>query len=423
MKIKRKTFVKMSSVGSVGSFSLESGCSNDERSPLESDENEIWDILSSASASSLEDIKEAINAVRKTILETEVNTEQRKTMVHKLIKLKIKEQDLLNRQYFQSPGEIETLRHSLVPINDAFPNKRYCDECGSVVWPLLQTIYECKTCGHILHAQCLSRISRKCVGAWMHPLEDDNDMSLYDGQLSFTICPELSLVEQGYECAECFSKFHPLGGHRLCDYVGKWYCQACHWGYSSPIPARILNNWDFSPKQVCQATHQYLNLMRKKPVIDLEKISPSLCVISAELSAICRQRITVLEMKKYLMVCRLATDLKLLRMLEERQHFVDNEFMYSLQDLLDLHSGVLVTWLGNILENWQDHILACILCRAKGFVCELCPDKEELIFAFTPGTETCPDCSAVYHRECFRNCENCPRCERIRERNKLRDED
>ncbi len=53
------------------------------------------------------------------------------------------------------------------------------------------------------------------------------------------------------------------------------------------------------------------------------------------------------------------------RMLEERQHFVETEFMYSFQDLLDVNSGVLSTWLGNILETWQDHILGCILCRAK----------------------------------------------------------
>ena len=53
------------------------------------------------------------------------------------------------------------------------------------------------------------------------------------------------------------------------------------------------------------------------------------------------------------------------RMLEERQHFVETEFMYSFQDLLDVNSGVLSSWLGNILETWQDHILGCILCRAK----------------------------------------------------------
>eukprot|EP00088_Acartia_fossae_P003305 TRINITY_DN11380_c1_g1_i7.p1 TRINITY_DN11380_c1_g1~~TRINITY_DN11380_c1_g1_i7.p1 ORF type:complete len:422 (-),score=39.57 TRINITY_DN11380_c1_g1_i7:16-1281(-) len=406
-------YTRMSSVGSVGAFSLGSAGSTER---LESDENDNWDLLSSTSYTSLSEIQEQISAVRRTILETEVNTDQRKAIVHKLIKLKIKEQDLENRRFYQSPGEVETLRHSLVPINQAFPSRRYCEECGSVVWPVLQTIYECKTCTHVLHAQCLSRISRKCVGAWLHPLEDETDISPFDGQLSYTICPEISLVEQSYECAECSSTFYPSGGHRLCDYLGKWYCQDCHWGYTSPVPARILNNWDFSPKQVCQATYQYLNLMRRRAVIDLEKMSPSLSIISAELSAIIQQRQSVLEMKKYLMVCRVASSLKLLRMLEERQHFVENEFMYSFQDLLDIDNGSLSAWLGQILETWQDHILSCILCRAKGFVCELCSEKEDLLFPFSPGTETCPECNATFHR----NCDECPRCQRIRERSKIR---
>jgi len=54
-----------------------------------------------------------------------------------------------------------------------------------------------------------------------------------------------------------------------------------------------------------------------------------------------------------------------LRKLEERQHFVDDDSLYSLQDLLDVESGSLGAWLGQILEQWQDHILSCILCRAK----------------------------------------------------------
>ena len=35
--------------------------------------------------------------------------------------------------------------------------RSYCEECGSAVWPMLQTIYQCRTCGHLVHAQCLDR--------------------------------------------------------------------------------------------------------------------------------------------------------------------------------------------------------------------------------------------------------------------------
>ena len=38
-----------------------------------------------------------------------------------------------------------------------------CDECGSAVWPLLQTIYECRICSHIVHAQCLNRFDNNLL--------------------------------------------------------------------------------------------------------------------------------------------------------------------------------------------------------------------------------------------------------------------
>lgn len=404
-----------STIGSPDSWTVEDFREND---PTISDSPSSD--KTSSSLHSIQDVQEAIASIKQCVLDTEVNSEERKTIVHKLIKLRIKEQDLENRKYYQSPGEVETLRHSLVPVLQKFPDRSYCDECGSTVWPLLQTIYECKICSHIVHAQCLTRLSRKCVGAWLHPLEEDEDNSVLDGTLLYSICPEISLVEQKYRCAECGVKLHPEGGHRLCDYLGEWFCQSCHWGYTSPSPARIIHNWDFTPMPMSQAALQYIGILKKKAIIDLEKLSPGLTIIAAELSAVVRQRRTVLKMKKYLALCRVALSLKLLRKLEERQHFVEEGQLYSLQDLIDIESGVLGAWLGQILESWQDHILSCILCRAKGFVCELCTEKEELLFPFTLGSETCPECSAVFHRNCYRQASHCPRCERKKERNQLK---
>ena len=57
----------------------------------------------------LEDIQEAINSVKKTILETDVSSQARKDLVHKLIRLRIKKEDLENRKYFQ-------VRHYVVDI-------------------------------------------------------------------------------------------------------------------------------------------------------------------------------------------------------------------------------------------------------------------------------------------------------------------
>ena len=55
----------------------------------------------SISSLELEDIQEVINGVKKTILETDVSSQARKDLVHRLIRLRIKKEDLENRKYFQ----------------------------------------------------------------------------------------------------------------------------------------------------------------------------------------------------------------------------------------------------------------------------------------------------------------------------------
>ena len=82
----------MSSVGSFGS----SG---------EEDFSEDFEVLNQESVSNtsidFEDIQEAIQGVKRTILETEVSSQARKDLVHKLIRLRIKKEDLENRKFFQ----------------------------------------------------------------------------------------------------------------------------------------------------------------------------------------------------------------------------------------------------------------------------------------------------------------------------------
>jgi hypothetical protein len=56
------------------------------------------------------------------------------------------------------------------------------------------------------------------VGAWLHPLsEEDGDLEPWNGRLLLNICPEVSLVEQGYACAECRVQFQPDGAHRCVE--------------------------------------------------------------------------------------------------------------------------------------------------------------------------------------------------------------
>ena len=91
--------------------------------------------------------------------------------------------------------------------------------------------------------------------------------------------------------------------------------------------------------------------------------------------------------------------------------------MFSLQDLMDINTGVLAQYLTNKLETFKSHIISCILCMAKSFVCEICPGQDkECLFPFDEGVEVCEECEAVFHRECFRSVLSCPRCDRKKEK-------
>lgn len=72
----------------------------------------------------------------------------------------------------------------------------------------------------------------------------------------------------------------------LCDYSGQSYCRECHFGSTSVIPARVVLNWDFKPRPVSRASEQYLQLMRKKPIINVEAINPRLFGFVEELAFI-----------------------------------------------------------------------------------------------------------------------------------------
>jgi len=400
-------------MSSVGSF----------ESSGEEDYSEDFEVLNQESFSNTsidyEDIQEAIQGVKRTILETEVSSQARKDLVHKLIRLRIKKEDLENRKYFQLPGELESLGHIFVPGDIKHTRVIFCDECGGTLWHLLQTVYSCKTCSHLVHAHCMNNLKRKCVGAFLNNFEDEEEYGYYDGSLLFRICPELSLAEQNFSCSECEHQFRQFSDARLCDYTGRFYCSNCHWGGLSPSPARIVHNWDFSPQPMSQAALQYLNIVIRKPLVNLEQINPSLNAVIQEVGMVLKQRKQLLSMKKYLMVCRIAQEERILTNLHERQHFVDNAHMFTLQDLLDIDSGVLTDYLTSKLTLFKEHITSCILCMAKSFVCEICVDRnfsKDTLFPFDELVEVCVDCEAVYHRDCFRSCNQCPRCSRKKEK-------
>jgi len=181
------------------------------------------------------------------------------------------------------------------------------------------------------------------------------------------------------------------------------------------IPARIIHNWDFTVQKVSRQSKHSLLLMTKKPIIHLKKLNPALFNFVEELRDVRTLREQILMMKKYMTSCRIATEERLLLTLRNRQHFVDNCDIYSLQDLIDLNDNLLLDELTRKHTTFSKHIkFDCLRCQGKGFICEICK-SEHIIYPFDNNVLQCK-CNAVLHRLCYSQKESCPRCERNEKR-------
>jgi len=80
--------------------------------------------------------------------------------------------------------------------------------------------------------------------------------------------------------------------------------------------------------------------------------------------------------------------------------------------LIAVTDGTLATSLSRLFTFGKHHTVRCNICKAKGFVCEICRNPE-VIFPFNlESTFKCHLCGAVYHDKCMSYSKPCPRCER-----------
>ncbi|XP_058011364.1 differentially expressed in FDCP 8 homolog isoform X2 [Ahaetulla prasina] len=318
-------------------------------------------------ASDVEQLRQAIEDWKQRILELPDNSEKQKDAVVRLIHLRLRLQEL------KDPSEDEPnirviLEHRFYKEKSKGV-KQTCDKCSTVIWGLIQTWYTCTGCSYRCHSKCLDLITKPCVRSKVS----------HQAEYELSICPETGLDSQDYRCAECrapISLRGIAGEARQCDYTGLYYCSSCHWNDQAVIPARVIHNWDFEPRK--------------------------------------KLRQDILLMKPYFITCKEAMEARLLLQLQDRQHFVENDEMYSLQDLMDINAGRLSCSLTEIHTLFAKHIkLDCERCQAKGFVCELCKEGD-VLFPFDSHTSMCTDCSAVFHRDCFYdNSTTCPKCARL----------
>lgn len=357
------------------------------------------------------ELKSAVERCKEMILETPEYSEKRKNLIKRLVSLRLQLQHVNDRSEDDDPNVQRVLGHHMEKKQPEIPSvQRYCEKCSGHIWGMIHTWYRCRDCGLNCHGKCVSDIARVCA----HVKVEENPMYI------MSICPEVGLATQGYKCFECHASIVPKAGSssmRQCDYNGNYYCSNCHWNSLAVIPARVLRNWDFEPRQVCRASKQFLRLMKRRAVIAVRDINPQLFSFVEELSVAQKLRADILVMKQYFVSCKAALERRLLLQLADRQHFVDGPHVYSLQDLIDIQSGALLEYLERVHAMFAYHIRdECQVCRGKGFICEAC-EREGILFPFDTSATVCGECGTVLHTECFfGKGRQCPKCARLRQK-------
>ncbi|KFP74646.1 Run domain Beclin-1 interacting and cysteine-rich containing protein, partial [Acanthisitta chloris] len=243
-------------------------------------------------------------------------------------------------------------------------------------------------------------------------------------QIIFNVHPaptrKVAVAKQNYRCAGCGIRTDPdyIKRLRYCEYLGKYFCQCCHENAQMVIPSRILRKWDFSKYYVSNFSKDLLSKIWSDPLFNVQDINPALYRKVKALNQVWLLRIQLFHMKNMFKTCRLAKDL-----LDSFDmvpgHLTEDLHLYSLNDLSATKKGDLVPRLTELLKAGSMHVEKCMLCQAKGFICEFCQNEDDIIFPFELNKcKTCEECKACYHKSCFKST-RCPRCERLQARREL----
>ncbi|NWH88800.1 RUBIC protein, partial [Aegithalos caudatus] len=233
---------------------------------------------------------------------------------------------------------------------------------------------------------------------------------------------KVAVAKQNYRCAGCGIRTDPdyIKRMRYCEYLGKYFCQCCHENAQTVIPSHILRKWDFSKYYVSNFSKDLLSKIWSDPLFNVQAINPALYQKVKALNQVRLLRIQLFHMKNMFKTCRLAKDL-LDSFDTVPGHLTEDLHLYSLSDFIAVKKGDLMPRLTELLKAGSLHIDKCMLCQAKGFICEFCQNEDDIIFPFELNKcKTCEECKACYHKSCFKST-HCPRCERLQARRELMD--
>lgn len=236
------------------------------------------------------------------------------------------------------------------------------------------------------------------------------------------VAQEAGLDSQEWMCQDCTKAIGSIfGPGRLCELTKKYFCADCHTDQDTAvIPARLLYNWDCNQYKVSQSSALFLRHVALKPIIDIRTFNPALSKFVPELATSHHMRKQLTYLSAYLSACARAgqqgVQVSLAEAVWPREYLYSGTDMYSVRDLEQLHSGELLNTLRGAVDMCINHVMSCLVCSGRGFLCELCEDKRP-VYPFNLDTVAqCADCHTVFHEKCSKNQTNCPKCERIEAR-------
>ncbi|XP_033069125.1 run domain Beclin-1-interacting and cysteine-rich domain-containing protein isoform X7 [Trachypithecus francoisi] len=240
-------------------------------------------------------------------------------------------------------------------------------------------------------------------------------------QIIFNVHPaptrKIAVAKQNYRCAGCGIRTDPdyIKRLRYCEYLGKYFCQCCHENAQMAIPSRVLRKWDFSKYYVSNFSKDLLIKIWNDPLFNVQDINSALYRKVKLLNQVRLLRVQLCHMKNMFKTCRLAKEL-LDSFDTVPGHLTEDLHLYSLNDLTATRKGELGPRLAELTRAGAAHVERCMLCQAKGFICEFCQNEDDIIFPFElHKCRTCEECKACYHKACFKS-GSCPRCERLQAR-------
>uniref|UniRef100_A0A8B9GDK0 Phorbol-ester/DAG-type domain-containing protein n=1 Tax=Amazona collaria TaxID=241587 RepID=A0A8B9GDK0_9PSIT len=346
--------------------------------------------------SDVQQLCQAIEECKQAIWVLPKHSEWQKDLVVWLIHLRLKLQEL------KDPGEAEP--NTRVVLEHCFYKeksksvKQMCDKCSIIIWGLIQTWYTCTGCYYQCHSKCLPLVSKACMQAKIS----------HQAEYQLSICPKSGLDSHDCCCAECCTPISLCEGAvpskaQQCNYTSLYYCSSCYWNNLAIIGhLGGLHPWSWGAVSLVSCCSMwYLVLMVSWPVPKLREINPLLFNYVEELVEIQKLHQDILLMKPYFITCKEAMESQLLLQavwLQDRQHFVENDEIYSLQDLIDTEAWHLSCFLTEIHALFAKHIkLDSECCQVKGLICEFCKESN-VLFPFISHASVCTDCSTIFHR-------------------------